>query len=290
MPTMQPPTTKPKFTLLGDLIEGLEEENAAILEAVRTGKRRGPVTGLEGVDETLGGFLAPGVHILKAAPGDGKTAFCLQAAGECGFPALYVTAEMLPEELFRRTISRVTGEFLGNFKKGMDLEKLRRLAGRASSACPRLALLDATCEFVDHAEIGDAVEALMERTGDKKALIVLDSLQDWSRSFLGDAGEYEKVTAGITAVDRIAKRLRLPVLAISHRNRMGNKAGGSLHDGKSSGDIEYKGESVLDLKAEEKINDHQWSATLTVQKNRHGQSKVEIPLVFEGRIQKFTEP
>ena len=102
----------------------------------------GPVTGFAQLDNELSGYLAPGIHVIQAAPGAGKSAFCLQVAASCGFPALYVTAEMGVLELFRRTVARETETFLGRLKSGeLGLEaatKLARSRPRLASAMDRL--------------------------------------------------------------------------------------------------------------------------------------------------------
>ena len=60
------------------LDEWLVDAEAANL-AYTMGTPRGPITNLGGLDRELGGALAPGLHVVHASPGIGKTAFCLQA-------------------------------------------------------------------------------------------------------------------------------------------------------------------------------------------------------------------
>src|SRR5687768_2449406 len=93
----QPPPL-PLAALLGEW----EADAQAAFDARVKGIPRGPVTGLAGVDEALGGVLQPGLHVVHGGPGVGKTALGLQIAATCGFPALYVSAEMRPLELLKR--------------------------------------------------------------------------------------------------------------------------------------------------------------------------------------------
>src|SRR5918996_1264990 len=79
---------------------------------------RAPVTRIPQLDDVLGGALQPGVHVVHASPGAGKTALALQIAATCGFPALFVTCEMAPLELLRRITARVTETLLGRLKSG----------------------------------------------------------------------------------------------------------------------------------------------------------------------------
>src|SRR4051794_3038193 len=88
------PANAPRLTRLGDLL-GEWELDAIDANQARVEQRpRGPVTGLATLDRELGGALAPGMHILHAGPGVGKTAFALQTAASCCSLALYITCEM----------------------------------------------------------------------------------------------------------------------------------------------------------------------------------------------------
>ncbi|HZU78107.1 MAG TPA: DnaB-like helicase C-terminal domain-containing protein, partial [Dehalococcoidia bacterium] len=104
----EPEVQVPQLVRLGGLLCAWEAEAAAAHAARVAGRPRGAVTGLRTLDRELGGALAVGLHVLHAAPGIGKTSFALQAAASCGCPALFVTCEMSPLELFRRHTARVT--------------------------------------------------------------------------------------------------------------------------------------------------------------------------------------
>src|SRR5215468_12256590 len=117
MPNTKPqPPPPPKPTLLADLVGELRDDAQAAFDARESGQARGPQTGLNLLDDALGGYLAPGVHVLQAAPGAGKTAMGLQISSSCSFPALFVSAEMPTLELFRRLIARNTKTYLGKLK------------------------------------------------------------------------------------------------------------------------------------------------------------------------------
>src|SRR5262245_54518111 len=84
----------PRLVRLGDLVDELREDAAAAHDARVNGTPRGPMTNLERFDRELGGFLSPGLHVLHAGPGVGKTALGLQIAADCRAPALLVSTEM----------------------------------------------------------------------------------------------------------------------------------------------------------------------------------------------------
>jgi len=286
---ISPGRFRPLF--LADLCDDLMASCNAAAEARRTGIIRGPMTGLRQVDKVLGGSLAPGIHLIQAAPGAGKTALKLQIATDCGFPVVYVTAEMPPIELMRRIVSRHTCTYLGKLKDGeVDGEAAGRLGTTVVAKVPYLVILDATCERVMPDDICGVADALRRQAQTDQVLIAVDSLQVWAKQIAsGDQGEYDAINAGIRALCGISAELKCPILASSHRNRKGQQDGG-LHAGKGSGDLEYMAETVLDMDAHERRSgDISWTVTLTVHKNRHGETGIDFPLKFEGRIQNFRE-
>jgi hypothetical protein len=84
---------------------------------------------------------------------------------------------------------------------------------------------------------------------------------------------------------------------ISHRNRAGQREGGGLHASKGSGDVEYKGESVIDLSPADKTNKSKTIADAngdteviaSFHKNRHGAAGIRVDLKFHGALQEFRE-
>lgn len=290
-------TYTPKITLLRDLVSDFIADTEAASLARASGIPRGPVTRLTEVDNAIGGYLAPGVHILQAAPGAGKSAFCLQVAAKCGFPALYVTAEMGVLELFRRLIARETSTFLGKLKGGeLGTKKAMELANSTAEKVPYLAFIDGTFGYASPEIIRDAAEGLCERANSEHVLLVIDSLHIWARSARGSnneissASEYDLINAGLDAASQIASSLACPILAVSHRNRAGQTSGG-LHAGKGSGDIEYVAETVIELTPKDEFPDAAGDIGINVslRKNRHGILVKDIPLQFCGRLQEFRE-
>lgn len=284
--------TKARVTLVRDLITLLVTDNEAAAAARSEGLQRGPRTNLRALDEALGGHLAPGVHILQAGPGAGKTALALQIAATCGFPALFITAEMPILELFRRLIARSTGTFLGRLKSGeLSTREITALAHQMVEKSPWLAIMDATAGYAEPSLICETVTALRERANSASVLVVVDSIQNWARSCGLQQSEYEVISAGIRSLADVAAKLSSPILAISHRNRANQEKGG-LHAGKGSGDLEYLAETVLELTREKETRTDITSKVpvgLAIHKNRHGLAGFTLALEFAGRLQLFTE-
>jgi replicative DNA helicase len=296
---------RPRLLPLGSLLGEWEVDAQAAFDARVKGIPRGPVTGLRALDDALGGVMQPGLHVVHGGPGAGKTAFCLQVAGTCGFPALYVTAEMRPLELLRRITARVTNTFLGRLKSG-ELAPADSLAKarEAVVALPRLALADACDAFASPEWLRAAARAV--RGDERHVLVVVDSVHSWAEAApVPELTEYDRLNAAIAELRVLAGQLGCPVLAVAERNRASMAAGG-LSASAGSRKFEYTGESVFDLSAGDKERERDapagalWAAggatapneapvTLTIQKNRNGAAGKRLRLSFHGALQRFTD-
>ena len=285
----------PRLTLLADLISEFLVDTEQALAALDSGLPRGPITGLHRIDESFGGFLAPGLHILQAAPGAGKSAFSLQVSSRCSFPALYVTAEMSVLELFRRLISRETKTYLGKLKTGeLGVKEANRLALETVQKLPHLAILDGTSGYASPQQIYEIVEALKEKAGSSQVLVVIDSIQVWAKTVRGVDSEL----AGLSEYELINQRRCFVVDVIRPKPCFGCLIEIDREIGpdptsccKGSGEVEYLAESVIDLtrKDEQPDINGEVEVNLKVLKNRHGIPGVNFPLKFCGRLQTFRE-
>ncbi|RYX80636.1 hypothetical protein EON83_27810 [bacterium] len=291
-PTQSPEGESPfelaRLLRLNQCLADFDRDASAAYEAKQTGQPRGPQSGFEALDRALGHAFAPGLHPIHGNAGAGKTAFALQVAARCGFPALFVSCEMAPSELLRRHTARETKTYLGRFKTGeFTPEAARALALRAIEASPLLAILDATQAPATPNHIRHCALAIKGEA--KSVLVVIDSLQSWTDYLPTD--EYESINTGIKDLRDLALGMNIPILFTSERNRDSMKSGG-LNAGAGSRKIEYGAETLFDLERDsETLQDGagEVGITLKIAKNRHGAAGVEIPLKFNGALQSFRE-
>jgi len=282
-----------KLHMLYEMVAALVADNDAAIDALKTGHARGPQTGIAPLDKALGGFLETGLHILQATPGAGKTALGLQIASDCGFPALYVSAEMPVLELFRRLIARQTNTFLGKLKGELSSPDIKRLALLAIENLKHMAIMDATAGIADVDFIRLTVENMKATYQAKTALVIIDSLHVWARALnRGVSGEFEIISEGTRQATELAAILDAPILAICHRNREGNKSktGAGLHSARGSGDIEYEAWTVLDLHRDMDQREDasgEIDVTMRFYKNRSNGITPPIETRFCGRLQSF---
>lgn len=285
--------TTPKLLSLSDI--GLSYYLDALnrQEALADGRILGPSTGLKGLDEALGGYLTPGVHVLTGSPGVGKTAFGFQIATDCGAPSVYLTVETTPYDLLERHMARKGSPplLLSSLRSGAvaPAQLVDEINGVINPA-PQIVIVDARAATADEA----IVQRIVEKQGIDKVstLLVVDSLQLWSRSlgsFNRPLSEYELINEGMKVLSRLAAEKPVAILAISHRNRAGQERGG-MFAGKGSGDIEYTAETLLELQQQPDAKPDargEVAVDLRLVKNRRGPAGQVFKLKFKGEKQSF---
>jgi replicative DNA helicase len=290
----------------------LEEDSGVFADKIEhaklTGQLIGPITGFPDIDDELCGALYPGLHVISGNTGTGKTAFCLQVACQCGFPALYVTCEMSSLELLRRIAARVTATPLHRFKHpkySLPSAVMKSHIRTAVESAPNLVIADSTLTFWDESSIREHAKQMKEISDTEHILIVIDSLHSWA-SWL-NCQEYDRLNLALRSLRGIASELQCPVLYISEQSKTANRenaTGGDLGSSSPAGfrGIEYGAESVIGLRAE--VEDYQENGkkrfrpkvdafgrtplTLTFHKNRNGAPHKPLDLLFDGALQKFT--
>lgn len=288
-PASKKPPLPPLFRF-SDVVGAVVEEAELAFEARQSGQPLGPITGLQTVDKVLGGRLPQGLVPVLGNAGAGKSAFCLQLAASCGCPALYVSCEMTPAELLRRQMARVGNIYLGRLKTGeVRPEEIKRRALEAAANAPDLAIMDATsiCPNLDHLKrIGAALRGQNEHL-----LLVVDSLHSWIEGARTGASEYDALNAAMARLRELALEQKIVVMVICERNRASMEAGG-LNSGAGSRRIEYGAEVMLDLlrnRDDAPDAEGEVPVTLCFAKNRNGVHGEKVPLLFNGRLQRFRE-
>ncbi len=282
----------PRFFNCADIIGAVVKDASEANEARKTGQLRGPATGLKTLDFQIGGALPKvGPCMVLGNTGAGKTAFVSQIAANCGFPALFVTTEMAPAELFRRHMARVNSQFLGRFKSGeLTSYEVETMAKHTAEAMPHLSFVDATIAVARRDYLLDCIE---RARGDAKTLLlVIDSLHTWTRAAYLEKPEYEALNEGLRAIQSLCHEAQCGALVVCEQNRASIKDGtsGNVNAGAGSRFIEYSAEIVFDLQASKELDGAgEKEVKVTLAKNRHGASGTSVKLQFNGALQRFRE-
>lgn len=287
-------TERPKLIPLGSMLDGLLSESEHRYQCRQTGKLMGPIVPLTALNEQYGGFIPNGLHTLLGHSGSGKTAFALQVASGCGCPCLYISCEMSPIELLRRTIARETKTELRDLKNGFyTAETIRTKALTAIQACPDLAIVDGTTGiYIEPGWIYEAAKVI--KRDSPYLLIIVDSIHSWACLAPDIKAEYENLNGAIADLQALASSLTCPIIGISEMNRSSQNPGAErLTASKGTGKFEFGSESVLSL---EKNPDAPITASfgeiplkIRFAKNRNGAAGKDIALTFTGGYQHFQE-
>lgn len=281
-------------------------------------------TGLPSLDALLVDGMAPGVHVLMAQPGAGKSALALQVSmnvASHGGRILYCSLEMTRQQCLARCCSSIAKgtpgltdfywsgwERMGRQAKNEasryrfpdDLSRLEFLSAQPAvmalcalrSDCPGLA-------FADGGEV-DGITALSQTVREASEagldLLVVDYLQRLRPPESAREGDrYRQVTEVSGALTAMTKALRVPALVISSMNREAmNSDRPTIGGARGSGDIEYDAVTLWQLRRgrEPPLEDGSRVVELHVTKNRRGpvtDDSEPLRLLFDGKHNSFSE-
>lgn len=277
-------TRKPVSYRLADLLAAFQTDAEVMDTARKTGKLLGPITGLEPLDYAISYRLMPGLHALTGNSGGGKTALAWQIAADCGFPALFVSCEIGPLEMFRRHVSRTTSTWLDALKNpksehALSLETLMQQARTACEYGQNIQLVDATQGTAGTDYLADLVRMTKEHTGGP-VLLIIDSLHTWTEGLQGQATEYERLNYAIKELRTLALQEDIPLLYIAEQSRAVNREAaenGTINAGAGSRKIEYGAETQISIQVDLKPDSRdaitkEYPGKLHLTKNRHGRT------------------
>lgn len=239
------------------------------------GELRGVTSGLDDLDECLGGFHPGDLVILGARPAMGKTAGMLSmaAAASIAGPAGIISAEQPAVQIGQRLLSQASKVAAKKLRTGRldDLEWPKISAGMEKLVSRHLHIYDRSAP--DVAEVARVARKWHHKYG-IKALYV-DYLQriNWTDMKLA---RHERVGEVARALKNLARDLNIPVLALAQVKReveqRSNKRP-TMGDLADSGEIEKEADQIIMLYRGEVYDDDSCpagTAELIVEKNRHG--------------------
>jgi replicative DNA helicase len=275
--------------LLPDVVQDVQRRREAVQQ--HGTPVLGLATGIRRLDTLLGG-LQPGVHLLAAEPGQGKTTFTLQIAAQIaasGTPVLFVSFEEPVARLALKVICARTGLEAKPYSDGYGDLALFQQAVREQG--PRLELL----HFIEGAAklttpmVRAKALQVMAKCRATRCLVVVDYLQIWAAS-KRDFTDYRHTVSGLVSELReLSLRLDSPVLVISSQNRSG-QGEARLTSLKESGDLEYSADTALFLvdAGSRRAVPPARAVDMMVEKNRYG-DKGKIELIFHAAKGTFRE-
>ena len=261
-------------------------------------------TGLDDLDERLGGLHKSDLVIIAGRPSMGKTALATNIAYYAAKKILddnkkssvaFFSLEMSSEQLSTRILSEQSRIRSNDIRRGkVSEEEFNRLIETSRSIHQLPMYIDET-PAITIATLSNRARRIKRLFG--LDLIVVDYIQlmsTGSKRFEGRVQEISEITQGLKA---LAKELSVPVLALSQLSRAVEQRDDKkpqLADLRESGSIEQDADVVMFVFREEyylerkepKMNEVIGAADLIIGKQRHGPTG-NVKVEFEGIYTKF---
>jgi hypothetical protein len=237
-------------------------------------------TGMEELDELVGGLRAESVYVMNAASGRGKTGLALQFARHIARSrsVLYFSSELTRRQISARLAAQVLGE---PWKRLYD-------AGPSESGRIRGALLGLNLRAIELTRNMNVVQLAQDVANDdgEAPIIFLDYLQHAARRMNPD--DRRLATAALSDdLSSWARQVASTAFVVSSVSRANYSTEGkkSARDfegaAKESGDIDYDAAALLFLDTDECPPGGTAAAKLHVSKNRFGGGGT-VGLRFDG--------
>lgn len=260
-------------------------------------------SGLEELDELLGGGLFPGLYVLGAPSSLGKTTLLLQMADEIaasGRDVLFFSLEMSRWELLAKSLCRTaapqTALCARQLLRGeIPSSQLKRLLEAYNRRSGERIFISAEQEALTPETLREKALRHRAQRG-RSPVVVVDYLQILAPS---DARSSDKqnVDRAVVALKALSRELEIPVLVASSFNREAYTKEVSMEAFKESGAVEYAadvllalqmsaaGEKDFDLNREKMADPRRVDIVLL--KNRSGVPYGKVPMLYYSAQNRF---
>ena len=277
------PAERSRVTRLGEVLD-------VVMQEISEGGTESISTGYAALDRMVHGLLPANLILVAARPSMGKSVLAAEIALRVARqkePVLFFSLEMSEKELTTRMISSSSGVSMQALKKG---KLTPRLWKRALKECQTLDVLPLWIDSTPAAtltHIESRARALKSSGG--LSLIVVDYLQMMAHD--KDLSDFERVSRISTGLKDIARRLNVPVLAVSQLSRASETRPDKkprLSDLRQSGQLEQDADLAILIhreNPEEALDD---KINLIIAKQRNGPTGT-VELTFNGATTSITE-
>ncbi|WP_411887372.1 replicative DNA helicase [Hydrocarboniphaga effusa] len=271
--------------------EVYEETESAILEIRsrrESGQLIGAPTGLKPLDDRLGGLVGPKLIIIAARPATGKTALLNLAgvnAARHGYGGIIESLEMSEDALMIRALAAEAGCNVTKLSLGFS-EEFNQGAAAYSSIGDIPLWIDTDTYDLD--AICAQIAMHRHRYGIQWAAVDHIGLVQTKQRFGSRNDQMGHISR---TLKQLAKRLNIPVIALSQLSRDCEKEGRrpQMSDLRDSGNLEQDADVVMFLHTPyDKRNEARKPVEIGLLKNRGGRTGWIDGFVFEGATQRIT--
>ena len=253
-------------------------------------------TEFSNIDYYFNGFAAGSLTIVAARPGLGKTTFAINLAVNAATKkqrnVLIFSLEMAKEEVSDRIVAGATGLSMWKMQKGaISEEDIMRMGAMTDEFHKLPIFID---DDADSTIANIRAKALRHQMQFGLDLVIIDYLQLIEvPSSIQKQNRTQEVSYISRSLKKLAKELKIPVVALSQLNREIEKrpqAIPQLADLRDSGSIEQDADNVLMLWREGKYNEDCENPNITtvfIRKHRQGPEGI-AELDFDAEKMLFT--
>lgn len=269
------------------IIEGTLAEGWQLFGDRQASRTHKLTSGIERIDQALGGLYGGRMYVVMARPGMGKTAFAMHIAlanATQGMPVGFLSLEQSLDEIAARVVSIHSGRTLLQVQGDEECSDLDTIAiDVAKKGLSQLPIL-----VNDQAPIDiDRVRANARRMVEVKGcrLIVIDYLQKIQTA--GRRDRHEEVAGVAMAIKDLSRQLNVPIVALAQARRDSEGKRPTMADLRDSGFIEQEADVIIALHRDMANDETRGVVELIVLKNRHGESGLLYQMAYVGRCFRF---
>lgn len=230
-------------------------------------------TGFSQFDKILDGGLYEGLYTIGAISSLGKTTFCENIADQiakAGHDVIIISLEMSKFELISKSISRLTfvkylneggqvkyeycktargitdGSRYTNYTEA-ELDLIQQAKAYYFSNIGRHLFIYEAIGSMNELIVREIIKRHIENTGNRPIVIIdyLQLLQNSDKYI--NSSDKQRADANVSALKRISRDYKIPVIAISSVNRMSYDSEITFASFKESGGIEFSSDVVIGL-------------------------------------------
>ena len=276
-------------------VQSLEHVKHTMLELTER-LQQGPLrttnrlrTGIESLDNMIGGFQNSDLHYWGGAPGSGKTTLAMQSAfrvASADHLVVFISMELGRVQFARRMAtfaSRVDGRTIEYGPKS----KLALSMERINTGIDRIKGLPLFVAFgsLSTAHILSRLRQLIAVEKKKPSVVFIDRLEMLADNDCSSVEETKRIPILSPRVKAIATSLDVPVVCLAQLNRAGRQGDPSAESFRASGSIEQDCQVGLIVKTEKERS----RSTLWVVKQNDGETGPCREMMFNASLPMFIE-
>lgn len=265
-------------------------------------------TGFKSLDKAMSGGIRPGVTVLGAAPGTGKSTLAYQlacAVSAAGNPVLIFSLEMSRNQILAKMLSRqthildpdcaVTVVDMLNLRRSAKLSKRQwdvieeatRIVDRQTE---NIIVNDGYGQGVTAAAVRDDIAEYMEQNPGASPLVIVDYLQFLAPGNTRSQTDRQVVEENVKILTECAGTYRIPLLLISSINRDSYDEDITMKSFKETGSIEYSADALIGMTSVTDPKTQKRVITLSFLKQRYGRADICVDLDYDPRYDRITDP